>query len=155
MNFTSEYENGRNWIVNSFCLDKLDQKINIFETNIRFVGGFLSLFGLTNDSLYKEKAKYVADKLLPAFNRPTGVPYRDVNYKAGELAGTSCLLSEYGTLSLKFFYLTHGTGESKYKRVIKRIYDFLNSKEKKINLFPIWLNAITGKWKCDCYSIGS
>jgi mannosyl-oligosaccharide alpha-1,2-mannosidase len=44
----------------------------VFETNIRYLGGFLSLYALTGDDLFKEKAQEVCDKLLPAFNSPTG-----------------------------------------------------------------------------------
>lgn len=32
------------------------------------------MFALTGDSMYKEKAKEVADKLLPAFQTKTGLP---------------------------------------------------------------------------------
>lgn len=57
--------------------------ISVFETNIRFVGGFLAMYALTGDQLYKEKAQYVADKLLPAFQTPTGIPMALVNLKNG------------------------------------------------------------------------
>lgn len=55
----------------------------MFETNIRFVGGFLTMYALTGDAMYKEKAQYVADKLLPAFQTPTGIPMALVNLKNG------------------------------------------------------------------------
>lgn len=31
--------------------------------------------------MFKEKADHVAQKLLPAFNTPTGIPYAIVNLK--------------------------------------------------------------------------
>lgn len=46
--------------------------ISVFETNIRYLGGLLSLYALTGDDLFKEKAVHVAEKLMPAFNSPTG-----------------------------------------------------------------------------------
>lgn len=55
----------------------------MFETNIRFVGGFLTLYALTGDELYKSKAQEVADKLLPAFQTPTGIPNALVNIRTG------------------------------------------------------------------------
>lgn len=55
----------------------------MFETNIRFVGGLLSLYAFTGDPLYKDKAQEVADKLLPAFQTPTGIPNALVNIKTG------------------------------------------------------------------------
>ena len=47
--------------------------ISVFETNIRYVGGLLSLYALTGDNLFKDKARHVVDKLMPAFNSPTGI----------------------------------------------------------------------------------
>lgn len=58
-------------------------ELSVFETNIRFVGGFLTMYALTGDSLYKEKAQLVADKLLPAFETPTGIPNALVNIHTG------------------------------------------------------------------------
>ena len=46
--------------------------ISVFETNIRYVGGLLTLYSFTGDEIFKEKAVHIADKLLPAFNTPTG-----------------------------------------------------------------------------------
>lgn len=33
------------------------------------------------DQMFKQKAKIITDKLLPAFNTPTGIPYAIVNLK--------------------------------------------------------------------------
>jgi len=57
--------------------------LSVFETNIRFVGGLLTLYAFTGDNLYKERAVHIADKLLPAFNTPTGIPLAIVNSKTG------------------------------------------------------------------------
>lgn len=55
----------------------------MFETNIRFVGGFLTMYALTGDTMYKDKAQEVADKLLPAFQTPTGIPNALINIRMG------------------------------------------------------------------------
>lgn len=57
--------------------------LKVFEINIRFVGGFLSMYALTGDEMYKEKAQHVADKLLPAFQTPTGIPNALINVQTG------------------------------------------------------------------------
>lgn len=41
------------------------------------------MYALTGDPLYKEKAQEVADKLLPAFQTPTGIPNSRVNMITG------------------------------------------------------------------------
>jgi len=57
--------------------------VSVFETNIRYVGGLLSLFAFTGEEIYKKKAVHIADKLLPAFKTPTGIPYALINFKTG------------------------------------------------------------------------
>ena len=64
--------------------------ISVFETNIRYVGGLLTLYAFTGDDLFRSKAVHVADKLLPAFKTPTGIPYALINMKTG--------VSYHGTL---------------------------------------------------------
>ena len=57
--------------------------MSVFETNIRFVGGLLSCFALTGDTMFREKADHIAEKLLPAFDTPTGIPHALVNIGSG------------------------------------------------------------------------
>jgi len=64
-----------------FFLQKID--ISVFETNIRFIGGFLTCYAMTGDTIFRDKADYIAKKLLPAFQTPTGIPYSLVNLKTG------------------------------------------------------------------------
>lgn len=63
--------------------DLQSAELSVFETNIRFVGGFLTMYAITGDTMYKDKAQEVADKLLPAFQTPTGIPNALVNIRLG------------------------------------------------------------------------
>lgn len=56
-----------------------DSELSVFETTIRFVGGLLSCYALTGDSIFRDKAVEVANALLPAFDTPTGLPYALIN----------------------------------------------------------------------------
>lgn len=67
-----------------FCLCIFQSaELSVFETNIRFVGGFLTMYAFTGEQMYKDKAQEVADKLLPAFQTPTGIPHALVNIRMG------------------------------------------------------------------------
>ena len=57
--------------------------MSVFETNIRYVGGLLTAYAFTGEDIFKDKAVHVVDKLLPAFDTPTGIPYALVNMKSG------------------------------------------------------------------------
>lgn len=56
---------------------------SVFETNIRYVGGLLTCYAFTGDVMFRDKAEYIAKKLLPAFQTPTGIPYSLINFKTG------------------------------------------------------------------------
>lgn len=49
----------------------------------RVVGGLLSAYDLSSDKVFLEKAKDIADRLLPAWNTSTGIPYNIINLAHG------------------------------------------------------------------------
>ncbi|PIO53183.1 hypothetical protein TELCIR_25492, partial [Teladorsagia circumcincta] len=80
MGLKEEYEQARSWIKHSLDFTRTAKgDLSVFETNIRFIGGLLSIYALTKDNMYVEKAEEIAKLLLPAFDTPTGIPYAIVN----------------------------------------------------------------------------
>ena len=72
---------------------------------------------LTGDKVLLDKATEIADKLMPAFKSPTGVPYALVNMRTGSAknypwTSGSSILSEFGTLHMEFAYLSDATGNT-------------------------------------------
>lgn len=117
--------------------------------NIRFVGGFLSAYALTGDQLFKDKAQYVAEKLLPAFYTKTGIPKAMINFKTGASGnypwtGGQSILSEFGTLHLEFAYLSDVTGESKYKERVQKIRNVVKEADKPRGLYSNYIDSNTG-----------
>ncbi|KAG5683523.1 hypothetical protein PVAND_012797 [Polypedilum vanderplanki] len=161
MGMKDEFDEGREWIAKKFTLDNVSADISVFETNIRFVGGFLAAYALTGDPIFKEKAQYVADKLLPAFQTPTGIPYALINFRTGSsknygwASGGSSILSEFGTLHLEFVYLSDITGNPVYRERVMNIRSILKDLEKPRGLYPNYLNPKTGKWGQQHMSLGA
>jgi uncharacterized protein YyaL (SSP411 family) len=58
--------------------------VQLFEVSIRFLGGLISSYELDGDARFLDLAKDLGKRLLPAFNSPTGMPYRYVNLKTGK-----------------------------------------------------------------------
>lgn len=50
MGLREEYEQAKEFIKNNFTMDNANQ-VSTFETTIRFLGGFLSLYALTTDPM--------------------------------------------------------------------------------------------------------
>ena len=83
MGFSEEFEKAKAWVAEHLDLGRMTGEVSVFETNIRYIGGLLSMFSLTGEEIFKSKAVSIADKLLPAFNTPTGIPYALVNTRRG------------------------------------------------------------------------
>lgn len=161
MGLMDEFDEGKEWIATRFNLDNVTGDISVFETNIRFVGGLLTAFALTGDPIFKEKAVHVADKLLPAFQSPTGIPYALISFRNSAsknyawASGGSSILSEFGTLHLEFAYLSDITGNPVYKEKVMAIRQVLKELEKPRGLYPNYLNPKTGKWGQQHMSLGA
>lgn len=87
----TEFERAVLWLSENLTFD-VDARINLFECNIRVLGGLVSAHMLATDSpnrlvhgAYKNQLLLLAEDLgkrfLPAFNTPTGLPYAWINLK--------------------------------------------------------------------------
>src|ERR1700733_14379221 len=75
MGLDAELEEGIRWIESNLHFD-IDGEVQVFETNIRMVGGLLAGWLATRDTHLLELARDLANRLLPAFTKsPTGMPY--------------------------------------------------------------------------------
>lgn len=57
--------------------------INYVFQQLRVVGGLLSTYDLSGDKLFLDKAQDIADRLLPAWNTESGIPYNTINLAHG------------------------------------------------------------------------
>ncbi|XP_052740678.1 mannosyl-oligosaccharide alpha-1,2-mannosidase IA [Bicyclus anynana] len=160
MGMKDEFREGRDWIAEHFHINEIDSDLSVFETTIRFVGGLLSCYALTGDTLFRDKAAEVADALLPAFETPTGIPYALINpsnkiNRQYHWAGANSILSEVGTLHMEFTYLSEVTGNEIYKEKVDRIRDVLHNIQKPDGLYPNYINPRTGMWGQRHTSLGA
>lgn len=160
MGLMDEFREGRDWISEHFHIFEVDSDLSVFETTIRFVGGLLSCYALTGDTLFRDKAEEVADALLPAFDTPTGLPYALINpsNKANRQyhwAGANSILSEVGTLHMEFTYLSDVTGKDVYRKKVDRIREVLHNIQKPDGLYPNYINPRTGQWGQRHTSLGA
>jgi len=161
MGLNEEFKKGRDWIAENFQASHMSGDVSVFETNIRYVGGLLTAFAFTGDEMFKMKAKDIVDKLLPAFNTPTGIPYALVNIQTGYsknfgwASGGSSILSEFGTLHMEFSYLSDITGNPIYKEKVEKVRDFVKKMDRPGRLYPNYLHPKTGKWGQMHTSVGA
>lgn len=150
MGLKTEYEDARNWIKHDLVFTH-DRDVNLFETTIRILGGLLSAYHLTGETIFKEKATDLGNRMLPCFNSPSKVPYSDVNLLTGRAHaprwGPDSSTSEVTTIQLEFRDLSRITGEKKYEKAIETVSNHVHGLPKKNGLVPIFINANTGNFR--------
>nr|CAB3263604.1 mannosyl-oligosaccharide 1,2-alpha-mannosidase IA [Phallusia mammillata] len=159
MELKDQFNEGKDWVVNLNMNSQSD--ISVFEVNIRFVGGLLSAYFLSGDNVLLNQAVAVAEKLMPAFNTATGIPYALVNPNTGSVrnwgwaSGGSSILSEFGTLHLEFAKLSQVTGDPKYLEKVMKIRNYLKQADKPQGLYPNYMHPQTGAWGQRHVSVGA
>jgi len=183
----------------------LDSKVQVFETVIRGVGGLVSAHqfaigdlpirgyhatpgqawpnGFVYDGQLLRLAADLADRLLPAFDTPTGLPYPRVNLRHGvpfyprsphnsDPAPSQCLkdpgagsaepaeITETcsagaGSLVLELSTLSRLTGNPRYERAAKTAFWAVWQRRSRIGLLGAGIDAETGQWVSSHTGIGA
>ncbi|KAM4107257.1 hypothetical protein ACB094_04G130400 [Castanea mollissima] len=158
MGNSSEFERAVLWLSQNITFD-VDARVNLFECNIRVLGGLVSAHILATDSTnrlvhgaYKNQLLILAEDLgkrfLPAFNTSTGLPYAWINLKYGVMVNetTETSTSGCGSLILEMGALSRLTGDPTYEYVAIRALRKLWSMRSSLNLLGTTLDVVTGDW---------
>ncbi|WP_332641438.1 glycoside hydrolase family 47 protein [Brevundimonas sp.] len=146
MELDEEFQAGVDWVKARLDFD-IDGFAQVFETNIRLVGGLLSAHLASGDPVLLEKAKDLADRLMKAFDAsPHGLPYRYVNLKTGAVRDPMTNLAEIGTYATEFGLLGQLTGEPKYYAAAKRAMRHALDMRSDKGLMAANIHAETGQF---------
>ena len=145
MGLKKEAQEDERLIDDSLTFDK-DIAVSNFEITIRMLGGLLSGYELNHDKRFLELATDLANRLLPAFNSATGMPYRFVNLKTGKVSGAVSNPAEIGTETLELGTLSKLTGNPVYFEKAKKAVVALFNRRSTIGLVGSAINVETGEW---------
>jgi len=145
MGLSDEADKTREFIAKNLSFNQ-DIYVKNFEITIRLLGGLLSAYELTNDKRLLALAQDLGDRLLPAFDSPTGMPFMYVNLKTGATRGEISNPAEIGTLIVEFGTLSKLTGKPAYFDKAKRGIVELYSRRSLGGLVGSAINVKTGAW---------
>lgn len=145
LGFKKEADETREYIARNLLFDK-DVSVQNFEITIRILGGLLSGYQITGDKRLLLQADDLGRRLLPAFNSPTGLPYRFVNLKTGKSSDPISNPAETGTLLIEFGALSKLTGKPIFYEKAKRALVETYKRRSSIGLVGENINVETGKW---------
>src|SRR5213075_1846993 len=145
MHLDAEAMRTRSLIVSDLSFDR-DIYVKNFEITIRLLGGLLSGYQLTGDKRLLKLAEDLGDRLLPAFNSPTGLPYVYVNLRTGQTRDAVTNPAETGTLLLEFGTLSKLTGKTVFYEKAKRALVETFNRRSPLGLVGESINVETGAW---------
>ncbi|XP_038714010.1 mannosyl-oligosaccharide 1,2-alpha-mannosidase MNS1-like [Tripterygium wilfordii] len=159
MGLKEQFQRAREWVANSLDFNK-DYDASVFETTIRVVGGLLSTYDLSGDKVFLEKARDIADRLLPAWDTPTGIPFNVINLAHGNArnpswTGGDSILADSGTEQLEFIALSQRTGDPRYQQKVEKVILELNKTFPADGLLPIYISPYRGSGSYSTITFGA
>src|SRR5207253_2303910 len=145
MKLDAEADKARALITSDLSFDR-DIYVKNFEITIRLLGGLLSGYQLTGDRRLLGLAEDLGNRLLPAFNSPTGMPYVYVNLRTGQFRDPVSNPAETGTLLLEFGTLSKLTGKPVFYEKAKRALVETFKRRSPLGLVGESINVDTGAW---------
>jgi len=143
-----EFEEARKWVSKKLRFQK-DVDVNLFESTIRILGGLLSAYHLSGDDLFLKKAEDFGNRLMPAFQTPSKIPYSDVNIGTGAAHPprwtSDSTVAEVTSIQLEFRELSRLTGSKKFQEAAEEVTRRVHSLSgKKDGLVPMFINTHSG-----------
>ena len=143
-----------------FTTTETDQ-LNVFETTIRYLGGFLGGYDISNGqySVLLEKATQLGEILYCAFDTPNHMPVTRWYWKRALMmaqeAKDTAVIAEVGSLTLEFTRLAQLTGDAKYYDAVARITTaFEHARTSIPGLWPTLMNVKALTFKYNAYTFG-
>lgn len=146
MGLEEEAAEARALILEGLSFDH-DFPVQVFEVTIRVLGGLITAYQMDGDPRFLELATDLADRLLPAFESATGMPYVRVNLRTGATEWQVNNPAEIGTLMLEFGTLSLITGDPKYYEAAKRGITEVFRRRSGVGLVGTTIDVETGAWE--------
>ncbi len=141
------------YVVKNVNFDQ-DIFVKTFEVNIRILGGLLAMYQYSQNPEILNLAQDFGNRLLPAFNSPTGIPYYLVNLKTGEATGAEINMAEGGSCLFEMGILSRMTANPVYYEKAKNASKAIFDRRSEIGLIGERMNVETGEWTDNRSHIG-
>ncbi|KAH8696646.1 glycosyl hydrolase family 47 protein [Talaromyces proteolyticus] len=124
--------------------------VNVFETNIRYLGGFLAAYDLSGDSRLLKKAIEVGEMLYVAFDTPNRMPITRWDFKSAaengeQIAEEGTLSAEIGSFTIEFTRLSQITGNPKWYDACQRIMEIFDRQQTDTKLPGMWPMVVNAR----------
>ena len=127
----------------------------LFEVVIRYLGGLIAAYDISDGkyTILLEKAKELAEVLMPAFDTPNRMPMTFYRWKPESLkrpraASQASVLAEIGSLNMEFIRLAQITQNNRYYDAVARITDGFEAFQNQTKIPGLWPLSIDATGGC-------
>lgn len=120
-------------------------ELNMFETTIRYLGGLLSAYDLTNckDSRLLGKAMELGDMIYMSFDTPNRMPITRWSAKKAasgqeQSAAAQGIIAELASFNLEFTRLSQLTGDMRYYDAVTHVTALLSEQQNSTKIPGLW-----------------
>ncbi|SMR57466.1 unnamed protein product [Zymoseptoria tritici ST99CH_3D1] len=150
MDLKEEFKEAVDSIVQIDFTATTQKSINVFETTIRYLGGFLSAYDLSDDKRLLDKSLELADMLYAAFDTPNRMPILRWDFHAArkgeeQVASDHVVLAEMGSLCLEFTRLSQITRDPRWYDAVARVMDVFRDQQYQSNIPGMWPLIVNGR----------
>ncbi|KAM6497619.1 glycoside hydrolase family 47 protein [Amanita muscaria] len=134
-----------------FSKSNTSDTVSVFETTIRYVGGLISAYELTNYThpILLQKAQEVADKLVYAWVGSNALPYGQLNFTSNTPIVQSSNIAEAGTLTVEFGALSRYTKNDTYINLALKSAEYIAKLPPPLpGLAPQCIDPTSGNFTC-------
>ncbi|VDB97534.1 unnamed protein product [Peniophora sp. CBMAI 1063] len=155
---TAAFADGVRRVIDHVSFD-VNTKPQIFEANIRVLGGLLSAHIFANQTGHAfhlpwyrgellDLAHDLGERFLPAFDTPTGLPFARINLRHGLMRGESIesCTAGAGSLILEFATLSRLTGDKRFEKAARKAFFAVWNARSEIGLVGNQINIMNGQW---------
>jgi Glycosyl hydrolase family 47 len=143
------YQRGRDWVDKELHFDRVGT-VSVFEITIRILGGLMSMYHLSGDIMYLQKAEELGVRLAPAFDTPYNLPWPRCSLQSpgqcqDRFNDDTILLAEVGTTQLEFRALSLHSRQGlmrSMREIVDRTADNLlrsSSSHPRVSAYPALL----------------
>lgn len=155
MDLKDEFEEAVEEVANIDFTTTPRDSLPLFEVVIRYLGGLIAAYDISEGkyTVLLDKAKELAEVLMPAFDTPNRMPVTNYRWKPDALgypraAAAGTVLAEIGSLNMEFIRLAQITKNNKYYDAVARITDALEAFQNHTKIPGLWPLSIDATGGC-------
>jgi len=142
------FERAEGFVRDELNFGKLDQDVSVFELTIRALGGLLGAHALSDRPIFLQRARELAEQVLPAFDTPSQLPWPYWNLHRGNRSASPSQaqpssIADAGTLQLEWRYLGHATDNPQFSKAVDSAFEAIQTAGVK-GLLP---SLLTPPWR--------